>query len=159
MLQYIFRSINSDISSNMKCGRLLMLVLSVVVLSLIGIGVRHEWKEQAREKREVGYQSALRSYAQILKPGMARKQLEDYLRTKNTPFSQMCCIDTNQLRSGVWYDLTKVGEEDAPWYCSRHSGLHCFPIQWPETRRRDLEGRPFGHSEEHQGLPSTETCL
>ncbi len=43
-----------------------MLVLSGVVLSLIGIGVRHEWREQAREKREVGYRSALRSYAQIL---------------------------------------------------------------------------------------------
>src|SRR6266576_1837454 len=78
-----------------------------------------------------------------------------YLGTKNSQFSQMCCVDTNQLRRGVWDDLTKVGEEDAPWYCSRHSVFYCFPVQWPETGRRDLEGRPFGHSEEHQGLPST----
>ena len=143
----------------MKHERRLMLVLSVVVLSLIGIGVRHEWKEQAREKRAVGYQSALHSYAQILKPGMARKQLEDYLRTKNTQFSQMWCIDTSQLRSGVWDDLTKVGEEDAPWYCSRHSLYIAFQFNGQKRDDGTWKADPSDTLKNIKVYHQLETCL
>ncbi len=143
----------------MKRRRLLMLVLSVVVLSLIGIGVRREWKEQAKEKREVGYQSALRSYSQVLKPGMARKEVEDYLRTNNSQFSQMCCVDTRELRNGVWDDLTKVGEEDAPWYCNHHSVYIAF--QFAGQKRDDLTWRadPSDILKNIKVYHQLETCL
>jgi hypothetical protein len=49
---------------------------------------------------------------------MKRKEVEDYLRTKKVEFRQMCCVDSSELsRRHSWDDLTKIGEEDAPWFC------------------------------------------
>ncbi len=125
----------------------------------MGIGIRLEWKKQAREKREIGYQSALRSYSQVLKPGTTRKEVEDYLRTKNTQFSQMCCVDPREFRKGVWDDLTKVGEEDAPWYCSSDSVYIAF--QFTGKRREDAmwQGDPADTLRNIRVYHQLETCL
>lgn len=52
---------------------LVLFILILVVAPLIFFGVRHEMKvraeAQAQAKREIGYQAALRSYSQVLKPG------------------------------------------------------------------------------------------
>jgi len=105
----------------MKRRPLLMLLLSVVALSVVGIGMQHRLNKQAQEKREVAYQSALGSYAQVLKPGMTRKAVEDYLRGKNVKFRQMCCVDPKDFSKGSWDDLTKIGEEDVPWVCRENN--------------------------------------
>ena len=69
---------------------LVLLILILVVAPLIFFGVRYEMKvraeTQAQAKRETAYQAALRSYNQILKPGMKRKEVEDYLRVNKTEF-------------------------------------------------------------------------
>src|SRR6266850_7694361 len=87
-----------------------LLILILVVAPLIFFGVRYEMKvraeTQAQAKREMAYQSTLRSYNQVLKPSMKRKEVEDYLRLKKIEFLQMSP-----------YDLTKIGEEEPPWYC------------------------------------------
>jgi hypothetical protein len=89
---------------------LVFLILIVVLAPLIFFGIRRNLRvraeTQAQTKRETTYQSALRSYSQILKPGMKRKEVEDYLRLNKIEFQQMSA-----------YDLTKIGEEKPPWYC------------------------------------------
>ena len=66
----------------------------------------------------MAYQSALHSYAQVLKPGMTRKEVEDYLRANKLEFRQTCCVDMKEYKKGSWDDLVKIGEEDAPWFCN-----------------------------------------
>src|SRR6266850_1859552 len=89
---------------------LVFLILIVVLAPLIFFGIRHNLRvqaeTQAQAKRETTYQSALRSYNQILKPSMKRKEVEDYLRLNKIEFLQMSP-----------YNLTKIGEEQPPWYC------------------------------------------
>jgi hypothetical protein len=93
-------------------------VLAVVTLSLVGVGIRQEVRYQAQKRRAASYETTLRSYGDVLKPGMSRKEVEDYLRAKNTRFTQMCCVEaeTSAERSS-WDDLVKIGNEDAPWFC------------------------------------------
>ncbi len=89
-----------------------LLILILVVAPLIFFGVRYELKvraeTQAQAKREMAYQSTLRSYNQVLKPGMKRKTVEDYLRFNKTEFLRLS-LD----------DLTKIGEEEPTWVCGR----------------------------------------
>jgi hypothetical protein len=93
---------------------IVLLILILVVAPLIFFGVRYEMKvraeAQAQVKRETTYQTALRSYTQILKPGTKRKEVEDYLRANKTEFLRIS-LD----------DLTKIGEEEPPWYCGTSS--------------------------------------
>ena len=89
---------------------IVLLILILVVTPLIFFAVRYEVKvraeTQARAKRETAYQSILHSYNQVLKPGMKRKEVEEYLRLNKIEFLQMSP-----------YDLTKIGEEEPPWHC------------------------------------------
>jgi hypothetical protein len=93
--------------------RILLSILVLVVVGLLVLGIRHGLKRQARMKREAAYQIALNSYTQVLKPGMTRKEVEDYLHQKNVEFQRMCCVDAMELsKRHSWDDLTKIGEED-----------------------------------------------
>ena len=110
---------------------IVLLILILVVAPLIFFGVRYEMKvraeTQAQAKRETSYQEALRSYKQILKPGMKRNEVEDYLRVNKTEFLQMSLDD----------DLTKIGEEEPPWYCGT-SGVY---VKFHFTSLRQREPR------------------
>jgi hypothetical protein len=110
--------------------RILLLMLLLVGVGLLGWGIRHGLKLQAKRKREAAYQSALLSYTQVLKPGMTRKEVEDYLRARNVGFSQMCCVVGIQgPPKGSLDDITKVGQEDAPWFCSEHYVFVAFQFE------------------------------
>jgi hypothetical protein len=50
--------------------------------------------------------AAVRSYSQILKPGMKRKAVEDYLRFNETEFLRLS-LD----------DITKIGEDEPMRFC------------------------------------------
>ena len=92
-------------------------VLIGVILALSTVAAfRNHIKSEAKKKREAVYESTLQAYSQNLKPGWTRKAVEDYLRTNNTFFTQICCIKERSALA----DLVKIGEEDAPWYCSEH---------------------------------------
>jgi hypothetical protein len=92
---------------------IVLLILFLVVAPLIFFGVRYEMKvraeTQAQAKRETTYQAALRSYSQMLKPGMKRKVVEDYLRFNKTEFLRLSLDD----------DITKIGEDEPAWSCGR----------------------------------------
>ena len=109
--------------------RLLLLIVALVVVGLFVFGVQQELNKQAQKRREAVYQSVLRTYTQVLKPGMKRKEVEDYLRAKNAKFRQTCCVDSNETsRRHSWDDFTKIGEEDAPWFCSQHNVYVAFQL-------------------------------
>jgi len=98
--------------------------LLVVAAFCAGIA-RYAWVRHARKTayqsavREAAYQSALRSYSDDLKPGTRRKDVENYLRAKGVPVIQM---GGRSGRSDLTRsDLTKIGREDAPWYCSEYN--------------------------------------
>src|SRR6267154_1882687 len=101
--------------------RVFLSVLVVLVVGLFLFSLRYELKKQAQERREITYQSELRSYSLVLNPGMKRKEVEDYLRANHADFRQMCCVDESgpSIRH-TWDDLVKIGEEDHPWFCSEH---------------------------------------
>jgi Na+-transporting NADH:ubiquinone oxidoreductase subunit NqrC len=95
--------------------RILVLILLLAVFGLLVLGIPYGRKTQARKKREAAYQTALLSYTQVLKPGMTRKEVEDYLHGRKVNFQQMCCVDATELSNRhSWDDLTKIGKEDPP---------------------------------------------
>jgi hypothetical protein len=58
---------------------------------------------------------------------MNRKEVEHYLHTRNVEFRQTCCVDSSELSTrGSWDDLTKIGEEGHPWFCSEHNVYVAF---------------------------------
>ena len=89
---------------------IVLFILILVVAPVIFFGVRYEMKgraeTQAQAKREMAYQSTLRSYNQVLKPGMKRKTVEDYLRFNKTEFLRLS-LD----------DITKIGEDQPTLSC------------------------------------------
>jgi hypothetical protein len=92
---------------------IVLLILILVVAPLIFFGVRYEMKvraeTQAQAKRETTYQAALHSYSQILKPGMKRNEVENYLRTSKIEFRQLS-LD----------DITHVGQDESTgWFCGK----------------------------------------
>lgn len=99
----------------------------LVIAGLLAWGVRRRWESVARSKREAAYQSDVRSVSQVLKPGMTRREVEDYLHAKKVTYMQECCVlrtDSDSRHS--MDDLAKIGEESAPWFCSRHSVYLAF---------------------------------
>jgi hypothetical protein len=97
---------------------------------LVGLGVRHVFTEREQRRREVEYQKALRSYSQVLKTGMTRKRVEDYLSARNLSFRQMCCVSVKEFSRGVYDnaydDLVKIAQEDVPWVCSENNVYIAF---------------------------------
>ena len=93
--------------------RLLLLIVTIIVASS-AIYLRYVFKAEAMKKREVAYQADLQTYSRNLNPGLTRKDVESYLRARNIGFRQMCCV----LERSAFADLVKIGQEDAPWFCS-----------------------------------------
>jgi hypothetical protein len=83
--------------------RILLAILLMAVAGLAFVGVRSWCEKRAQRKREAAYESILRSYTQVLRPGMTRREVEDYLGTKSIKFQQMCCLEGQDL------DPTKRG--------------------------------------------------
>jgi hypothetical protein len=97
-------------------GKNLLLIRCFVLLVLFASGNCDARGQSAKQKREAGYQTKLQSYSDVLKPGMTRKNVEDYLRAKSAAFGQLCCIDERSALA----DLVKIGKEKHPWYCEEH---------------------------------------
>jgi hypothetical protein len=103
-------------------SRRLSLILPLILVALSAATSCDAWGQRAKKKREAAYQAALQSYSEVLRPGMTRKNLEDYLRGKGTGFQQMCCVDERS----AYADLVRIGKEKHPWYCSEHNVYVAF---------------------------------
>jgi hypothetical protein len=107
--------------------RVLASILVVVTLSAGVLAVRYERRKTEEKKREASYQSTLTTYTQALKPGITRKEVEDYLRKKNLSWGQICCVDSTETSSRHSMDyLVLIGREDPPWFCSENNVYVAF---------------------------------
>src|SRR5260370_36476145 len=86
-------------------GKNLLSMRCFVLLVLFTAGSSDARAQSAMEKREAAYQTKLQSYSDVLKPGMTRKNVEDYLREKGVAFGQLCCID----EKSAFADLVYIG--------------------------------------------------
>ncbi len=101
--------------------RVIVLLLVLVAIGLVAFGVRRELAINAKKNRRAAYEAKLRSFAQVLQPGMTRKQVQDYFHANDITYSEGCCVAyDNSVKRQSFDDLVKVGEEDHPWYCSEH---------------------------------------
>ena len=106
----------------------LMRVLALVLLLTTAC---ETWGQSAQKKREAAYQVKLQSYSDVLKPGMTRKNVEDYLRGKGVAYGQLCCID----EKSAYADLVYIGKEKHPWYCEKHSVYIAFQFAAVEPHK------------------------
>jgi hypothetical protein len=44
----------------------------------------------------------------------------------------MCCVDRKEFSRGVYDDLVKIGQEDAPWFCSEKNVYVALEFIGPE---------------------------
>jgi hypothetical protein len=112
-------------------GKNLLSMRWFVLLVLFAAGSCDARAQSAKEKREAAYQAKLQSYSDFLKPGMTRKNVEDYLRAKGVAFGQLCCIDERS----AYADLVKIGKEKHPWYCEEHNVYIAFQFTAVEPHK------------------------
>jgi hypothetical protein len=97
--------------------RLILWIVLVVAASAV---VVQSVRAESRERREIGYQAKLRTYSEAFHRGITRKELEDYLRSSHTNFSQVSTRygypERNEWQEA---DLVEIGQETPPWFCSR----------------------------------------
>ena len=88
---------------------LALFIMAVFLGIIVFLGIRYFSNVREAAKREEVYQSTLRSYRQVVKPGMNRKEVEEYLRSKNIEFFRFSDDDS-----------TKIGEDDSlSVFCGR----------------------------------------
>jgi hypothetical protein len=121
----------------------LYLAASITVL-FVAFGVSHVREERAQRGRELEYKKALKSYSEVLRTGMTRKQVEDYFSSRNIPFRQLCCVSVKEFSRGVYDDayddLVKIGQEDVPWICSENNVYIAF--QFFGSRKDSFPSEP-----------------
>lgn len=88
---------------------------SAILLIVLYFTGWHVQKSRARREREAVYRSVLLSYSAALAPGVNREQVEDFLHAKRVEYSKFPCTEGNSE-----CDITRIGEEPSPWYCSRN---------------------------------------
>jgi hypothetical protein len=93
----------------MRPRNILVVLLLVAALAWTA---RHIWKRHLRDLRYVQYQTVLRSYADEIKPGMSRSDVEDALRQKNVSFLPVKFMDPGLD------DLITIGHEDPTGFCT-----------------------------------------
>jgi hypothetical protein len=124
---HIYRGVTAKIQMMRR-----WLSYSAILISALAVGwlIHHVSEERAQKKREISYQETVRSYSEVLKTGMTRKKVEDYLTAKNIRFRQMCCVRRKEFSRGVYDDtyddLVKIAQEEAPWICSENNVYIAF---------------------------------
>jgi hypothetical protein len=94
------------------------LLLSIVAVFAF---IRHQLNRRKEQQREARYQSTVRVYHTALKPGMNRREVEAYLKAQNATFRHMCCVERKDFSTGVYDDLAKIDQLEAPWFCNENN--------------------------------------
>jgi len=139
----------------MKSWRRILLLLLTVFVGLFSI--RYAVKTRAQKRRALTYQAALDSYSQALRPGMTRKEVEDYLRSNKAALHHMCCVKAKGPSEGAYDDIMKIGQEDAPWFCSQNNIYVAFLFTGP--KRAVTTADPSDRLTSIELFPHLEGCL
>jgi len=116
-------------------GKYLLSMRCFVLLVLFATGTCNARAQSAKEKRETAYQANLQSYSDVLKPGMTRKNVEDYLRAKSVPFRQPFYLDERSKYASAYSDLVKIGKDKHPWYCGERNVYVAFEFTAVEPHK------------------------
>jgi len=113
---------------------------ALICMVLIVFAASSGQGQNKKQKREAAYQAELQAYSEILKPGMTRKDVESYFRSKGVAFQRSCCIDERT----AYTDLVQIGKEKHSWYCSEHAVYVAFQFVDesnvdPRPSRQDLD--------------------
>jgi hypothetical protein len=100
------------------------------------------------------HEVVLAKYKEVLRPGITRKEVEDYLRAQKTTFTQTCCDNA------AFSTMVRIGERPKPWFCSSWGVYVAFQFTSTEPDRYPI--RPASDSDvlgdvKLEGLG--ETCL
>jgi hypothetical protein len=95
-------------------------------------------RQQVQAKHEAGDQAVLRKYMDDFKPGVTRKEVEDYLQAKGVHFSRYGDMKLYRpLVSGAkavtpnlaaWSDMIRIRNEHVAWLCG--DGVVFIAIQF-----------------------------
>jgi hypothetical protein len=113
--------------------RWLLLTALVVVAATWAIAVRSALKTSAKKEREARYQSALQTYSRSLRPGLTRKEVEDYFRANDVGFEQ-----------GASADLVRVGKEETTRHCRDNYVYVAFEFSSTEVLKSVTISRQIG---------------
>ena len=91
--------------------------MGLLALALTALFLLPTYAQSRKQKREAHYQAALQAYSELIKIGATRKEVEETLRSKNTAFGQICCVEPGT----TFADLITIGKEKHPWYCESHT--------------------------------------
>jgi hypothetical protein len=135
-------------SAEMKYWRLISVV---VVFSFVAIAINNVREKRSQQRRDVAYQTALRSYSEAIKLGMTRKDVEDSLHARNGAFQQMCCVDIRKPW-GVLDDLVKIGQEDPPWVLQCEARIHSLSVRRDAATSDAAKRRSFRQGDRRNRL-------
>jgi hypothetical protein len=121
------------------------IVILCASMAIAAIMVRRHNAQRRLAAREAGYAAVVADYANRLKPGLTRAQVEQQLRAEGKEFHHMCCMGASH---NAFDTLLLIGEESAPWYCSEHyvyvgfeffsEGTHRFSEALPSDKLVDV---------------------
>ena len=134
-----------------RWAALLFLSLLVVVTVIVTQQAR---SEHEKKEREAQFQSILRRYSEALKPGMTRKDVEAYLAAHQAKFSRFPVDDPN-----AYADITRIGEGDGHWYCSREDIYLAFQFIADPMRSGLPSALPSDTLKKITLYPKLEDCL
>jgi hypothetical protein len=132
--------------------------LGLAVIAAFVIGLRNMQENRAQRKREIEFQRVVRTYSDVLKRGMTRKEVEDYFHSKKIVFHQMCCVDTKSVKR-EWDDLTKISQEDPPVVCRAKNIYVAFQFAGTRPHEAVTSAEDSDRLTAVTVYPSLEGCL
>lgn len=95
-----------------------ILVISVLlVIVVVWGGFRYVSKQRDEKRRKAHYEQVLKQVSSTLPSGASRKDVVNYLTSKDLTFRNWCCLggkDASDL-------LVKLGQEKPPSHCSQRT--------------------------------------
>ena len=83
--------------------------------------------------RNAQYRRVLRTYSDVLKPGMKRSEVENYfIMSKYVSFERECCVGPKR---GTFDDLVEIAHEKAGWVCQKQVVYVAFEFAAVEPKR------------------------
>ena len=77
-----------------------LFIALLVAVAMTAFALRYLCEKRAQAKREITYEAVVNSYSKDLRPGMTRREVEDYLSASSTPFRHMCCVNVEGSSGG-----------------------------------------------------------